>query len=145
MTRFGAELRALRKAFGLKMVWLASAIGCSDTSITYWETGRSRPTPDHFWRISDVLRGEGATAAQLTRLDESWRASQGLTDRMPMPMPLPLPPAAALPLPHGRRRRRRAKRKPSTQFLRRRSRLATLATAVADAKAKNRARRTVAA
>ncbi len=64
MNKFGERLKELREEKGLTQEELAEAIGYSDVSIYYWETGKRLPYLDtaiviaQFFKVSlDYLAG----------------------------------------------------------------------------------------
>ena len=52
---FGEKIRSARKAAGLTQRQLAEKIGVSNTSISNWEKGLSRPDADMIQKLCDVL------------------------------------------------------------------------------------------
>lgn len=52
---FSQKLRAWRRLNGLKQLALADMLGVSQAAVSYWETGRDRPSPDLMKRISDLI------------------------------------------------------------------------------------------
>ena len=53
---FGEVIRNARKSLGLTQRQLAGKIGVSNTSISNWEKGLSRPDADLIQKLCDVLR-----------------------------------------------------------------------------------------
>ena len=53
---FGEKIRNARKSLGLTQRQLAEQLGVSNTSISNWEKGLSRPDADMIQKLCDVLR-----------------------------------------------------------------------------------------
>ena len=53
---FGEKIRNARKALGLTQRQLADRLGVSNTSISNWEKGLSRPDVDMIQKLCEVLR-----------------------------------------------------------------------------------------
>jgi transcriptional regulator with XRE-family HTH domain len=69
---FGSQIRDLRRRLGGKQVWLASAIGCTDAAVSFWETGKRIPQAVMLSRVVEALAQAGAPAYELARLKETW-------------------------------------------------------------------------
>ena len=53
---FGDRVRARRKELGLSQAALAEKVGVwSASSVAYWENGCSRPRPEHYRKLVEVL------------------------------------------------------------------------------------------
>ena len=53
---FGEKIRNARKSLGLTQRQLAELLGISNTSISNWEKGLSRPDADMIQKLCDILR-----------------------------------------------------------------------------------------
>lgn len=53
---FGEKIRNARKSLGLTQRQLAEQLGVSNTSISNWEKGLSRPDADMIQKLCDILR-----------------------------------------------------------------------------------------
>ena len=56
-TEIGKTIRARREAAGLTQSALARVLGCADTMISRWESGRARPRLKYAEKLSAVLGG----------------------------------------------------------------------------------------
>jgi DNA-binding transcriptional regulator YiaG len=72
-TSFACQIRDLRQRYGRKQAWLASAIGCTDAAVSYWESGRRLPQGHLLGRIVTALKEVGAPPAELVALRRTWR------------------------------------------------------------------------
>lgn len=54
-TLFSQKLRSWRRQNGIKQLALADMLGVSQAAVSYWETGRDRPSPDLMKRIDDLI------------------------------------------------------------------------------------------
>lgn len=52
---FAANLKALRKSYGLKQSELAEKIGTSQRNVSYWENGETQPDIDMLEKLADCF------------------------------------------------------------------------------------------
>lgn len=77
---FGARLRALRKARGLKGPGVAARIGVTRAALSNWEQGVSRPTAENLAALCREYKADDATLGELMRvLDEERVAREAAT------------------------------------------------------------------
>lgn len=65
---FAQKLRSWRRLSGMKQLALADMLGVSQAAVSYWETGRDRPSPDLMKRISDMISRTGLDEVVLERV-----------------------------------------------------------------------------
>ena len=70
---FACQLKGLRQRFGVKQLWLANALGCTDAAVSFWETGKRLPQFHILERMVSKLGEMGATPNELVTLYGSWR------------------------------------------------------------------------
>ncbi|MFD2030788.1 helix-turn-helix domain-containing protein [Ancylobacter dichloromethanicus] len=68
MNFFPQRLRTWRRLSGMKQIALADMLGVSQAAVSYWETGRDRPSPDLMKRISDMISGTSFGEVALERV-----------------------------------------------------------------------------
>jgi DNA-binding XRE family transcriptional regulator len=73
---FASQLKGLRVRLGYKQVWLASAVGCTDAAVSFWESGKRLPQAYIMARVVEVLRKLGVTSKELVTLDGTWRVEK---------------------------------------------------------------------
>jgi transcriptional regulator with XRE-family HTH domain len=56
-TNIGPTIRARREAAGLTQTALARALGCADTMISRWESGKNTPGPRYARALAAALGG----------------------------------------------------------------------------------------
>jgi transcriptional regulator with XRE-family HTH domain len=70
---FCKTLRRLRVQLLGKQTLLSEKTGCSETAISYWETGRRLPRRAQLIRILTALANGGATSLELHNLQVKWQ------------------------------------------------------------------------
>ncbi|WP_371344811.1 helix-turn-helix domain-containing protein [Ancylobacter sp. IITR112] len=67
-SRFALRLRSWRRLNGIKQSALADMLGVSQAAVSYWETGRDKPSPELMKRITDLLSGSELDEIVLERV-----------------------------------------------------------------------------
>src|SRR5947209_2491911 len=70
-----AQIKVLRRRFGVKQAWLAHATGCSAAAVSLWEHGKRVPYERTMARIVRALEDAGSPPGDIARLRESWHES----------------------------------------------------------------------
>jgi transcriptional regulator with XRE-family HTH domain len=73
---FAGILRNLRRCHFVKQVALASAVGCTEAAVSYWENGKRAPDRRKFPTIASALLAAGATPSELDRLRVEWERAR---------------------------------------------------------------------
>jgi DNA-binding XRE family transcriptional regulator len=73
---FATQLKGLRARLGYKQIWLASAVGCTDAAVSFWESGKRLPQAYIMVRVVEVLRELGVAPKELVTLDGTWRVEK---------------------------------------------------------------------
>lgn len=66
--RFALRLRSWRRLNGIKQLALAEMLGVSQAAVSYWETGRDKPSPDLMKRITELISGSELDEIRLERV-----------------------------------------------------------------------------
>jgi transcriptional regulator with XRE-family HTH domain len=66
--RFALRLRSWRRLNGIKQFALAEMLGVSQAAVSYWETGRDKPSPDLMKRITELISGSELDEIRLERV-----------------------------------------------------------------------------
>jgi len=72
---FADHLRAVRRQLAGKQITLSTAIGCTDSAVSLWESGARLPTPRSFRRILTAVTRGGASPADILALRSAWQAA----------------------------------------------------------------------
>jgi DNA-binding XRE family transcriptional regulator len=73
---FATQLKGLRARLGYKQVWLASAVGCTDAAVSFWESGKRLPQAYIMARVVEALEKLGVAPKELVTLDDTWRVEK---------------------------------------------------------------------
>lgn len=73
---FAGILRSLRRCHFVKQVALASAVGCTEAAVSYWENGKRAPDRHKFPTIANALSVAGASPTELDRLRVEWERAR---------------------------------------------------------------------
>lgn len=65
---FAQKLRSWRRLKGIKQTALADMLGVSQAAVSYWETGRDKPSPDLMKRINDMISRTGLDEVMAERV-----------------------------------------------------------------------------
>ncbi|SCW45689.1 Helix-turn-helix domain-containing protein [Ancylobacter rudongensis] len=67
-TLFAQRLRSWRRLVGIKQLALADILGVSQAAVSYWETGRDKPSAELMRRIDDMIAGTRIGEVALERV-----------------------------------------------------------------------------
>jgi len=69
---FASNLKQVRQRLAAKQAWLSEEVGCSDASISFWESGGRLPNQQNLCRILAAVARGGATTPELMALRNAW-------------------------------------------------------------------------
>ncbi|HMJ53829.1 MAG TPA: helix-turn-helix transcriptional regulator [Polyangiaceae bacterium] len=69
---FAYCLREVRRRTLKKQACLSAAVGCSDATISFWESGFRLPTDRNLQRLLTAIASCGGTTAELLGLRAAW-------------------------------------------------------------------------
>ena len=69
---FASNLKQVRQRLAGKQAWLSEEVGCSDASISFWESGGRLPNQKNLCRILAAVARGGATTPELMALRSAW-------------------------------------------------------------------------
>ena len=79
---FADRFRATRRRLGTKQCWVASAVGCTSSCVSQWESGRRVPDPLNLHRLLAALEQAGASPHELDELRKCWWTARHQTDEL---------------------------------------------------------------
>ena len=73
---FAQKMKALRRRLGSKQCWVANVVGCTNASVSFWESGKRVPDLRNLERLLHALEMAGATRHEIAWLRDAWEAAK---------------------------------------------------------------------